>query len=201
MNSAKKMRTEDHEYSARLVEKEAIWWKKVLDVQAPYRWNLRRLEPGFALDIGCGIGRNLVHLNGNGVGLDHNAYSIDIARSRGLQAFTPDEFQQSDYNAPARFDSILLSHLAEHMTAAEATALLQSHLHLLRPGGQVIFITPQEAGYRSDPTHVQFMDFAALRDITSALELSLTKEFSFPLPRFFGSLFKYNEFVSVSKKL
>ena len=200
MDSSKIMRTEDLEYSAWLIHKEERWWKKIFDVQAPYRWNLRRLKPGFTLDIGCGIGRNLLHLKGNGVGLDHNAYSVAIARARGQQAFTPDEFQQSEYNAPARFDSILLSHLAEHMTADEATALLQSYLHLLKPGGQVIFITPQEAGYRSDPTHVQFMDFAALRGITGALELSLAKEYSFPFPRAFGSLFKYNEFVSVSKK-
>ena len=36
-----------------------VWWKRALDVQAPYRWNLRRLKPGFMLDVGCGLGRNL----------------------------------------------------------------------------------------------------------------------------------------------
>src|SRR5215468_2590796 len=88
--------TEDRRYAARLIhQQEAILWKRWLDVQAPYRWNLRRLSPGFTLDIGCGIGRNLLHLAGDGVGIDHNAHSVEIARSRGLAAFTPGEFQAS----------------------------------------------------------------------------------------------------------
>jgi hypothetical protein len=38
-------------------------------------------------DVGCGLGRNLGHLDGNGVGVDHNAESVAIAQSRGLRAF------------------------------------------------------------------------------------------------------------------
>ena len=190
--------TADPHYAARLVTLEAVWWKRLLNVQAPYRWNLRRLQPGFTLDIGCGIGRNLLHLAG--VGIDHNPGSVEIARARGLRAFTPDEFQASPFNAAARFDSLLLAHVVEHMTESDALALLNTYLHTLKPQGKVIFITPQELGYRSDPTHVQFMDMAALKRIACAVQLEPVKEFSFPLPRPFGRVFKYNEFVLVSKK-
>jgi SAM-dependent methyltransferase len=192
--------TDDPRYAARLARREAVWWKRLLDVQAPYRWNLRRLQPGFTLDVGCGIGRNLLHLMGNGVGVDHNAHSVEIARARGLQALTADEFRASSFNALARFDSLLLAHVVEHMSESHAIALLQSYLHTLKPNGKIIIITPQELGYRSDPTHVQFMDFAALKRIADACGLALVKEFSFPLPRPFGHIFKYNEFVSVNKK-
>src|SRR5689334_18506356 len=136
--------TADRRYAARLVTQEAAWWKRLLDVQAPYRWNLRRLQPGFTLDIGCGIGRNLLHLAGNGIGVDHNAHSVEIARARGLQALTADEFRASPFNAPARFDSLLLAHVVEHMDESQAIALLQSYLHTLKSGGKIIIITPQE---------------------------------------------------------
>jgi SAM-dependent methyltransferase len=193
--------TADRRYAARLVTREAVWWKRLLDVQAPYRWNLRRLQPGFTLDIGCGIGRNLLHLAGNGVGVDHNAHSVEIARARGLEAFTPGEFQASPFNAPCRFDSLLLAHVVEHMTESEAIDLLTAYLHALKPQGNVIFITPQELGYRSDPTHVQFMDTAALKRIAGAARLEPVKAFSFPLPRPFGRVFTYNETLLVAKKI
>ena len=192
--------TADRRYAARLVAREAAWWKRLLDVQAPYRWNLRRLQPGFTLDVGCGIGRNLLHLAGDGVGVDHNAHSVEIARARGLRAFTADEFCASPFNAPARFDSLLLAHVVEHMNESEAIALLTVYLHTLKPNGKIIIITPQELGYRSDPTHIQFMDFAALKRIAGAVSGKFVREFSFPLPRPFGHVFKYNEFVHVSLK-
>lgn len=196
----KRLSTKDSRYSARLATQESIWWKKALNVQAVYRWNLRRLNPGFVLDIGCGIGRNLRHLDGHGIGIDHNAASIQIARSRGLQAFTPEEFQATEFNADGTFDSILLSHVAEHMTEIEVVRLLESYVGMLKPRGQVILITPQEYGYASDQTHVQFMDFEALRNIVIGVGLIPVKQYSFPLPRMFGRLFKYNEFVFVSRK-
>jgi SAM-dependent methyltransferase len=192
--------TADRRYALRLATRGATWWKRWLDVQAPYRWNLRRLRPGFTLDIGCGIGRNLLHLSGEGVGVDHNPHAIEIARARGLRAFTPEEFDQSPFNQPARFDSLLLSHVVEHMTEGEAIGLLKTYLHTLKPGGKVILIAPQELGHRADPTHVQFMDAAALTRIARAVDLVPGTAFSFPLPRLFGRLFKYNEFVLVSEK-
>ena len=192
--------TKDQRYTARLATQGSAWWKKALNVQSVYRWNLRRLNPGFTLDIGCGIGRNLSHLNGHGIGIDHNSTSIQIARSRGLQAFTPEEFQATEFNTDATFDSILLSHVAEHMSEIEVVQLLKSYVRMLKPDGRVILITPQEYGYASDQTHVQFMDFEALRSIVIAVGFIPVRQFSFPFPRIFGRLFKYNEFVFVSRK-
>lgn len=194
------MKTKDQAYSSFLFEQETAWWKRFFDVQLPYRWNLRRLNLGFTLDLGCGLGRNLVNLGGHGVGIDHNPHSVDIARSRGLRAFGPDEFRKSEFSNTESFDSILLSHVAEHMEEQEVVALLRDHTYLLKPGGFVVLITPQEAGYQSDPTHVQFMDFTSLRRICEQTGLLFVREFSFPFPRAFGRTFKYNEFVCVSRK-
>src|SRR5688500_14853765 len=108
--------TRGEDYAARLIRLQTASWKRWLDVQAPFRWNLRRLDPGFTLEIGCGIGRNLLHLMGHSVGVDTNEHCVRVARSRGLTAFTPDEFWNSEYNRPGRFDALLLAHVAEHMT-------------------------------------------------------------------------------------
>src|SRR5690348_18214957 len=107
--------TRGADYAERLVRLQTARWKELLDVQAPFRWSLKRLAPGFVLDIGCGIGRNLLHFPTAGVGIDTNEECVRVARARGLTAFTPAEFQRSaDYNRPGRFDTILFAHVAEH---------------------------------------------------------------------------------------
>lgn len=193
--------TRDGRYALRLAGLQLVRWKDALGVQAPYRWNLRRLRPGFTLDVGCGLGRSLKHLDGQGVGVDHNPHMVQVARSRGFRAFTPTEFWASDYCRPGRFDTLLLAHVVEHMTEQEAASLLQTYVPLLKADGQAILITPQERGYRSDTTHVRFMDFDALRAIVLRAGLVPVREYSFPFPRLFGRVFKYNEFVSVSRNL
>lgn len=196
----KTQNTQDLNYTTRLLEKQQAGWKRFFDVQAPYRWNLQRLKPGLTCDIGCGIGRNLINLQGNGIGIDHNLHSVQVARKFGLTVFTPDEFQNSSFNKSQLFDSLLMSHVAEHMKQQAVVQILTEYIHLLKPEGKLIIITPQEAGYRSDLTHVEFMNFAKLRNIVSELKFTILKEYSFPFPRFFGYLFLYNEFISVSTK-
>jgi SAM-dependent methyltransferase len=176
------------------------WWKRWIDVQAPYRWNLRRLQLGFTLDLGCGTGRNLAHLGGNGVGVDHNAHSVAAARARGLEAFTSDEFRSSSHATPGRFDALLVAHVLEHMPLVEATALVGEHLPYVRAGGRVVLITPQEAGFASDATHVAFTGFAELERVLAAHGLALERRYSFPFPRFAGRVFRHNEFVVVGRK-
>jgi SAM-dependent methyltransferase len=192
--------TKHSDYTNILLKKQTVWWKHLLDVQAPYRWNLQRLKPGYTLEIGCGIGRNLKHLKGQGVGIDHNLPSVEIARKQGAIAFTPDEFMGSGFDIPLHFDTLLLAHVAEHMAQQEAVELLREYMPFLKPGGRLIIITPQEAGYKSDATHIEFIDFSKLRNINKQLNLNVLKEYSFPFPRFAGYIFPYNEFISVSCK-
>lgn len=190
--------TEGVDYTDRLQRLSGARWKRVLDVQAPYRWNIRRLNLGRTLDVGCGIGRNLAHLGGNGVGVDHNASSIETCRQRGLTAYTSEEFFRDGHAAPGAFDAMLAAHLLEHMPAEQAREVVKSYLPCVRPGGKAVFITPQERGYASDATHVRWVGFEEARQLCEELGLTVEKQYSFPFPRPAGKVFTYNEFVTVA---
>ena len=188
---------DDAAYTERLVGSR---WKPTGLIQAPYRWNIRRLDPGYTLDVGCGIGRNLEHLNGNGVGVDTNSHSIALARERGLTAHTADEFPTSPDATLESFDSLLFAHVLEHMTNPQAEALVGDYLPYVKPGGTVVVIVPQEAGYASDPTHVEFVDDASIERIRRGNGLDPISTASFPFPRVAGKIFRHNETVVVWRK-
>ncbi|MFJ8044726.1 class I SAM-dependent methyltransferase [Kitasatospora sp. NPDC096147] len=190
--------TADPSYTERLVTLEQSGLKRLLPTQAPYRWNLRRLRLGRVLDVGCGVGRNLQNCGPDSVGVDHNATSVATARARGLTAYTADEFAADpELGRPGAFDSMLVAHVLEHLDAETCEQLLRGYLPSVRPGGKVVLITPQPAGYRSDPTHVRFVDFPVLRAHAEGAGLRVERSFSFPLPEPAGKVFKYNEYVLV----
>lgn len=187
------------DYTRRLTRLSGSRWKQVLGVQAPYAWNLRRLRPGRVLDVGCGLGRNLAHLRGEGVGVDHNPTSVAAARASGLTAFVPAEFLASPHAREGAFDSLLVAHVLEHLQEAEADELLETYLPFVKPDGAVIVITPQERGFASDPTHVRFVDAQRAQAHLAAAGVQRDRDFSFPFPRWAGRLFPYNEFVVVGR--
>ncbi len=191
--------TRGRDYADRLQALEQARWKRVLDVQRPYRWNLRRLVEGPVLDVGCGIGRNLVALPPTAVGVDHNADSVAVARSRGCVALTPDEFAASGHARPGVFGTLLLAHVVEHMPHADAVELVRGYLPHLAPRGRLLLVCPQEKGFTTDPTHAEFADFAALRELCRQVGATPERELSFPLPRRAGRWFPYNEFVVAAR--
>jgi SAM-dependent methyltransferase len=193
------MNTDERGYTDRLLALEPRW-KKWLCVQLPYRLHLRGLKLGKVLDVGCGIGRNLLNLEGSGVGVDHNPDSVAVAVSRGLIAYTPAGFRASEHALKGSFDSMLVSHVLEHMRRDEAASLLKEYLPWIRGGGRVVMIAPQENGYRSDPSHVEFADFEALAAIARETGIRVEKSYSFPFPRSFGRFFRHNEFVVIARK-
>ncbi len=192
--------TTGEDYARRLQASQQVWWKQALKVQAPYQWNLRRQHLGRALDVGCGIGRNLETLAPGSVGVDHNAHAVAVAVARGVQALTVDEWRRSPLRVPASFDGMLLAHVIEHLPAEEAVPLLHDYLPYVRPGGRVFLVCPQERGYRSDPTHVRFTTGDDLADLAREVGLEPQPWFSFPFPRWAGELFVYNEFCLLATK-
>lgn len=186
------MSTEDPAYAERLQRLSGQRWKQVLDVQRPYRWNMRRQHLGRTLDVGCGIGRNLASLPAGSVGVDHNRESIEEAKRVGYTAYTVEEWKALP--APEPFDSLLFAHVLEHLPPGAQAGIITEYLPYVRPGGTVFIICPQERGYTTDETHLTFLDGDALVAITREAGLEPVSSTSFPFPRFAGKVFTYNEF-------
>lgn len=190
--------TQSQQYANYLIDHQKSLKGKVF--QIPYQTHLRLLRLGKTLDVGCGAGRNLQTLPKNSVGIDHNPQLVKACQSRGLIAYTTEEWTNKKNEFTASFDSILFSHVAEHMSQIEFQQLLDSMLTLLKPNGRVLIICPQEAGYKTDNTHIEFMDFSKVASVFKNLKLNTEKQYSFPFVRPFGNFFPYNEFISVGRK-
>lgn len=189
--------TNSSEYTDRLSRVQGARWKK--HAPNPYRWWLRQQRLGFTLDVGCGLGRSLQYLDGNGVGVDHNPEFVLACKDRGLVAFTPEQFSASEFAEPGRFDSLICLHVLEHLDDGVAHALLSTYLPSVRSGGKVVLVTPQERGFASDSTHTVFVDGDSLVAVARDLGLAVDGWSSFPLPRRAGKAFIYNEFHVVAR--
>ena len=185
------------DYTRRLERLEGSRWKQVLNVQAPYRHNLRSICRGRVLEVGCGIGRNLAHLDGSAVGVDHNPDSIRRARERGYEAYTTEEFLATDLAQPGTFDTLLVAHVLEHVDEDLGDQLLLDYAKYLRRPARLVLICPQERGFASDETHIRWVNEDELVAHTERLGARVDSVSSFPFPRVTGKAFRYNEFVLV----
>ena len=189
--------TQSEAYTNRLTALSGRFVSRLVGGQ-PYRWKIRRIANGNVLEVGCGIGRNLNFLGFRAVGVDHNLMSIKVCRDRGFTAYTPDEFFALPDIASKKFDTILFSHVIEHLTPADARALLRTYVEHLAPSGKLIIICPQKRGFASDSTHVTYFDLDSLTQLAASVQCSKFSRKSFPFPAFFGRWFTYNEWVHIS---
>jgi 2-polyprenyl-3-methyl-5-hydroxy-6-metoxy-1,4-benzoquinol methylase len=117
----------------------------------------------------------------------------------GYNAYTVNEFTERALAVPPSFDGLLVAHVVEHMQREQALKLIRDYLPLVRPGGRVFLVCPQERGYASDSTHVWFAQDTDLGELVRTLGLELERSFSFPFPRKAGKLFIYNEFCVTAR--
>lgn len=192
--------TNTAQYANYLIEHQKKFITKIS--QIPYRLHLKRLRLGRVLDVGCGAGRNLIACDSGSVGLDHNFELVRACVEQGCTAFQESEWEVKKSEYLGVFDSLLFSHVLEHMTQEEAVLLIKNFLPYLKEEGCIVVVCPQEAGFRSDSTHVSFLDFPMIRNIFSRTgQISSVCEYSFPFPRWAGKFASFNEFVCIGKKL
>jgi len=191
---------QDQEYTDRLISLSTKRFKRILRPVNPYRLHIRRIVSGSILEVGSGIGRNLGYLKGRDVmGVDVNQVSVAYSVGLGYKALSVADFRLK--KTADHFDYLLFSHVLEHMNNLDALAILREYLLYLKPGGGVVIICPQEKGFRSDDTHVSFLESKDIQTLLEAVDCRVITSRSFPLPRRMGKFFIYNETVVCGVKL
>jgi SAM-dependent methyltransferase len=132
---------------------------------------------GRLLEIGCGAGENLAHLEKLGwqvLGVEPDPKAAAVARSRGL-AVIEVILHNSLFEAES-FDAIVMSHVIEHLkNPQEAINICHT---LLRPGGRLVMLTPNTDAlghrwYREDwlhldpPRHLNLFNTKSIHRLTN----------------------------------
>jgi len=120
---------------------------------------------GPIIDLGCGRGELLEVLHEQGfqaVGIDQNDIQLDAARQKGLPVLN---YNVLDYLKRLDDGSVLAVtgiHIAEHLPFPVLASLVQEVARVLRPGGLLIFETPNPKNlivgantFHFDPTHIK----------------------------------------------
>ena len=117
------------------------------------------------LDIGCGRGEwleILKELNLEAMGLDINRVLIDRCRQNGLNAVEADAIAHLRKCSAGTIGAITGFHIIEHFEHAQLIKLIEEAVRVLKPGGIVIFETPNPknimvgaCNFYADPTHIK----------------------------------------------
>jgi 2-polyprenyl-3-methyl-5-hydroxy-6-metoxy-1,4-benzoquinol methylase len=147
-----------------------------------WQWCDRRLLPLFAglpgsariLELGCGPGYLLEYLERRGftdvAGVDISAEQVAIAQKKQLRATVADVFATLEA-AEGTLDAVVGIDLLEHFSKDEGIRLCDSIRRSLRPGGRVVFRTPNGSALLAGPivygdlTHMAIYNESSLRQL------------------------------------
>ena len=177
-------------------------------VRKAYLGSARGQLQGAVLDFGCGVGELLATLPAGSMGLEYNEATVAHCRGKGLDVAwydgIRDDWSLSAVPRDRRFDSMIVSHVLEHL---EAPATILRKLLLAAEGlgiRRVLVIVPGRAGFRIDATHVTFIDRAFLQDpaIVEGTAWKVATARHFPLDiRAIGDWFPHHELQVVFERM
>lgn len=101
----------------------------------------KKKRNGRLLEVGCGEGTTLQfvqQMGWNVEGLDVDRKAVEIAKKKGLPVKSGNLFEANF--EPGSFDVVTMFHVIEHVH--DPRGLLLECLRILRPGGQILLVTP-----------------------------------------------------------
>jgi SAM-dependent methyltransferase len=151
-------------------------------------------EQRLVLDVGCGVGANMVMLRDRGhdvTGVTLSASEAEICSRQGFRCEIADITGTLPF-ADQSFDALILSHVLEHV--AYPNNVLRNLSRLLRSRGSVyvalpnVLFFPQRAEFLRgrfrysetglmDRTHLRFFDFHSARDLVQDAGFRVRKHF------------------------
>lgn len=130
------------------------------------------------LDIGCGRGEWLELLRDHqltGSGIDRNEIMLEECRNWGLDVAEGEAVSYLSALPAVSLGAITGFHIIEHMPFLSFIALLDECLRVLKPGGMVIFETPNPGNFHvsvqnfyMDPTHLKPLPSAMIHFFVEA---------------------------------
>ncbi len=138
--------------------------KRRLKVYLPYLESAQIGSGSQVIDVGCGRGEWLELLaesNIPALGIDLNLAKVEDCIAQGLAAKAGDAITFLQQQEPGSIAAVTGFHLIEHLPFEVMLALFDAALKALRPGGLVIFETPNPenllvgaCNFYFDPTHL-----------------------------------------------
>jgi O-antigen chain-terminating methyltransferase len=130
------------------------------------------------LDLGCGRGEWLELLENTGLtaaGIDLNRVMVQQCRARNLQAEEADALGYLRSLPDGSLGALTSFHMIEHIPWRDVVAVFDEAFRVLRPGGCVIFETPNPENiivasctFYNDPSHVRPIPPATLEYLAHA---------------------------------
>jgi len=176
------------------------WWNLIYSERYDFFEQHLPSDRRRILDIGSGPGFFLLHGKNrgwDGVGIEPSAQAAGHSRSLGLQ-IVEDFLTDSTAKELGQFDAIHMSEVLEHI--ADPAGLLQLAHQLLRPGGLLCVVVPNDynpfqqalrtgCGYKpwwvAPPHHINYFNFDSLGRLCSRCNFTVAhQEATFPIDLF-----------------
>ncbi len=152
-----------------------------------------KLLKGKTIDFGCGTGELLYKLPSGSIGIEINQTTVQYCQGKGLNVYLynqrSDNYQLSDLAPTNRYESLLLSHIVEHLEHPEEVLRLLFKTARRLDIKRVVLIVPGKKGFKLDPSHRTFIDFSFLKQH----ELFMTEGFRIVNQRYFPINLKFIE--------